>query len=364
MNIAVIILNILLLIFSIKECLVSTRLNTAPESKDSFYTSKFTDTIAPQNTNFYLLLRGNKDYDIVLTIIQKEDYEAAMQLSANGLIEDTVIPSQVSLTESCYTVKTAVENLGNCLENDEELISIFYVGYVSKLNSCIVLENWFESTTSNLLINLEDGSISYISGYELVFSPNLKFIYSYANDGVDFSGISLHQMVDKKAEPILITDYEVEENYNFDFSSFGKAYWVSDSTFFAGNDERYYKFQIQDKRITYQNEFEENIINSENEKFTIKVDKLKNGTLRYMSWNKPNTTNDQPSLVLYGGEVEQQNKYGSGFDYRFENGAYLYIIENNIETTSNKRLMLRLYKDNEEKLYTSLRDLTKLKGRQ
>ena len=98
-----------------------------------------------------------------------------------------------------------------------------------------------------------------------------------------------------------------------------------------------------------------------NKKFIIKVDRLKDGTIRYMSWNKPKTANDRPSLVLYNGEVEQQTKYGSGFDYRFQNGEYLYVIENNAETTSSKRLMLKLYKNYDEILYTSLTDLNKKK---
>ncbi|MDN3491730.1 hypothetical protein [Winogradskyella bathintestinalis] len=325
------------------------------------YSKQPIDTIKQKNDNFYVLIRGSQNYDIIITTIEKEDYEEAKQLKPAKLLNSAVIPTQVNITENCYTVTTSIETVRNCLEDDEQLISISYLGFIEKLNSCVLYENWFESTISNLLINLDDGSTSYISGYELIFSPNLKFIYSYANDGIDFDGISLHQMIDKKAHPILVTDYDMEEKYKFNFSSFGKAYWVSDTSFYASNGDAYYKFEIQDKRITYRNEFQENSIHSENSKFTIKIDKLKDGTLRYMSWNKPNTTSDRPSLVLYNGAIEQQNKYGLGYDYRFENGEYLYLIENNISTTSSKRVILKLYIDNEEKLNSTMKDLTILK---
>ena len=363
MKVTTIILNILLLSSSFKEYRIFNNFKDGLEieSKYSLYYKQTVDTIKPNNSNFNLFIRGNKNYDIVITTIKKEEYEEAKQIKTTQLLDKTIIPSQVNITDECYTVSTGIKTLKNCLEDDEQLISVSYLGFIKKLNSCVIYENWFESTISNLLINLEDGSTSYISGNELVFSPNLKFIYSYANDGIDFDGISLHQMIDKKAQPILITDYDIDEKYKFEFSNFGKAYWVSDSCFYANNDKGYYKFKIQDKRITYSNELKENIIHAENSKFIIKVDELKDGTIRYTSWNKPKTITERPSLVLYNGAVEQQTKYGSGFDYRFQNGEYLYVIENNAVTTSDKHLMLRLYKNYEELLYTSLTDSSEKK---
>lgn len=363
MKVTSIILNILLLSPSFKEYRIFNNLKDSLEikSKKLLYYEQTTDTIKPNNKKFDLLIRGKQNYDIILTTIKKEDYEDAKQNQTSQLLDKNIIPSQVNLTESCYTVTTPIKTVKACLEDDEELHSLSYVGYIKEINSCIVYENWFESSTSNLLINLKDGTTSYITGDELIFSPNLKFIYSYANDGVDFVGISLHEMTDKKAKPILITDYDIEEKYKYEFSNFGKAYWVSNSSFYCSNGKEYYKFKIQDKRITYNNEFEKNIVKAENKKFIIKVDRLKDGTIRYMSWNKPKTVNDRPSLVLYDGEIENQNKYGFGFDYRFLNGEYLYIIENNDETTSDRHLMLRLYKNNQELLYTSLTDSSEKK---
>ena len=308
-----------------------------------------------------IVIRGAVNYDIIMSTITKEEFDVVKNRESTRLLNDSIIPSQVHITEDCYTVTTNTKTVKNCLDNDEQLISVSYLGFVKALNSCVVSENWFEATTSNLLIHLIDGTTSNISGYDLIFSPTAKFIYSYANDGIDFSGISLHQMINNTATPIFISDYTTLEDSSFDFSSFGRAFWVSDSSFYAGNTKEFYKFKIQDKRITYNNEVKESILHSENSKFIIKVDKLKNGTIRYTSWNKTNTIKERPSLVLYNGEVEQQDKYGSGLDYRFENGEYQYIIEHNVETTGSKHIMLRLLKENEELLYTSLNDLkTKL----
>ncbi|MBD3864677.1 hypothetical protein [Olleya marilimosa] len=361
MKLTTIILNILLLSISLKEYHVFNDIKDCIKikPKKTLYYKHTIDSIKPNSITHDLLINGNENFDIILTTIKKEDYEEAKQIKTTHLLDKTLIPSQVNLTESCYTVKTPIKTVKTCLEDDEELISLSYSGFIKTINSCVFYENWFESSTTNLLINLENGSTSYITGNELIFSPNLKFIYSYANDGIDFAGISLHQIIDKKAQPILITDYEIEEKYNFDFSSFGKVFWVSDSSFYASNGNEYFKFKIQDKLVNYRNEYKENIIHSENNKFTIKVDKLKNGTFRYTSWNKPNSTNDRPNLVLYNGEVEQQTKYGSRFDYRFENGEYLYIVEINTETTNAKRVILRLYKNHNEILYTKLTDLSK-----
>ncbi|RCW90791.1 hypothetical protein [Winogradskyella arenosi] len=362
MNFTTLILNVLCLSVAIS---TSPKLQTTNDSldlkfKNSHYVKQATDSVKLNKSKFHVVIKGAEDYDIVLTKVRKETYEAAKQIKTTQVLDKTIKPSQINFTEDCYTVSTGVKTVQNCLSDDEQLHGLSYLGFIKKLNSVVVTEDWFESTTSNLLINLGDGARSYISGDTLIFSPNLKFIYSYAHDGIDFDGMSLHYIKDKKAELILVTDYDMQDKYKVDFSALGDVYWDSDTSFLANTDNDYYRFKIQDKRVTYRNERKATIIHSENKKFIIKVDQLKDGTLRYMSWNKPNSTKDKPDLVLYNGEKYEQHKYGSGFDYRFENGPYLYIIEDNEETTSAKRLMLRLYKANEEILYTSLLNLKEL----
>ncbi|RAJ11901.1 hypothetical protein [Olleya aquimaris] len=250
MKFTIIILNILLFSVTISSCQKNnnSRDSLDVKVKNTLNSKQTIDTLKSNNNNFSLLIKGTKNYDILLTSVQKEEYEKALQIKTAQIIDKTTIPSQINVTEECYTVTTGTRTIKNCLKDDEQLISVSYRGFIKNLNSCVVSENWFESSISNLIINLEDGSTSYVSGDELIFSPNLKFLYSYANDGIDFDGISLHQIIDKKALPILITDYSLEEKYKFEFSSFNKAYWVSDTSFYATKDNQYYRFKIQDKQ--------------------------------------------------------------------------------------------------------------------
>lgn len=64
--------------------------------------------------------------------------------------------------------------------------------------------------------------------------------------------------------------------------------------------------------------------------YTVRVDMLANGELRYSSWNKTGTTNDYPDIVLTGGKKVH---YEVALDqlplcdeYRFKNGNCQYIV--------------------------------------
>jgi len=102
-----------------------------------------------------------------------------------------------------------------------------------------------------------------------------------------------------------------------------------------------------------------NVIHCDNKKFTIKIDRLKNGELRYLSWNKPKTISEEPDLILYDGKVEQQGS-GGGYHYFFTNGDWRYTIENNLmgETAESIGIFLKLFKNEKKKLSTKMTDLT------
>jgi len=89
------------------------------------------------------------------------------------------------------------------------------------------------------------------------------------------------------------------------------------------------KLEEKDEQNELNAEVKSNIIHCENEKFIIKVDNLKNGDIRYISWDKPKSISDQPNMVLYNGKVEQQGT-GGGYHYVFKSGEWNYIIENNL----------------------------------
>ncbi|MFD0964693.1 hypothetical protein [Pseudofulvibacter geojedonensis] len=106
-------------------------------------------------------------------------------------------------------------------------------------------------------------------------------------------------------------------------------------------------------------ETKSNIIHCENKKFIIKVDRLKNGGIRYTSWNKPKTISDKPNLLLYDGKIEQQGT-GGGYHYIFTSGKWSYIIENNLmgETAESMGIFLKLLNLEEKLIYSKMTNLT------
>lgn len=119
------------------------------------------------------------------------------------------------------------------------------------------------------------------------------------------------------------------------------------------------ELEVKNHILKLNSEVKNNIIHCENTKFTIKVDNLKNGDLRYISWNKPKTISDEPNLILYDGEVERQGT-GGGFHYVFKSGDWNYIIENNFmgETAESMGIFLKLLNNGKQKLYSKMTDLT------
>jgi len=119
------------------------------------------------------------------------------------------------------------------------------------------------------------------------------------------------------------------------------------------------KIKIQNNQIESDSELNDNIIYCENKDFIIKVDNLTNDDLRYSSWNKPKTINDEPDLVLYDGIVEQQGT-GGGYHYSFKNDYWKYIVENNYmgETEESMGIFIKVLKNDERKLYSKMTDLT------
>ncbi|WP_218598779.1 hypothetical protein [Polaribacter sp. NJDZ03] len=119
------------------------------------------------------------------------------------------------------------------------------------------------------------------------------------------------------------------------------------------------ELEVSEQVLALNAEVKNNVIHCENEKFSIKVDNLKNGDLRYTSWDKPRSTSNKPDLVLYDGKVEQQGTSG-GYHYVFKSGEWKYIIENNLigETKESMGVFLKLLKDGEQKGYSKMNDLT------
>ncbi|PZW37577.1 hypothetical protein LX95_02886 [Mesonia algae] len=119
------------------------------------------------------------------------------------------------------------------------------------------------------------------------------------------------------------------------------------------------ELEVKEQILKLNSEVKNNIIHCENKKFTIKVDNLKNGDIRYISWNKPKTISDEPNLILYDGKVERQGT-GGGYHYVFKSGEWSYIIENNLmgETAESMGIFLKLLNNGKQKQYSKMTDLT------
>jgi len=101
-----------------------------------------------------------------------------------------------------------------------------------------------------------------------------------------------------------------------------------------------------------------NLIHCENDKYTIRVDRLKSNEVRYMAWNKPKSNIDKPDLILLDGEIEKQGS-GGGYHFTFTNGDMTYVIENNLmgESIDSMGVFLRILDNGKEKMYSKMKDL-------
>lgn len=102
----------------------------------------------------------------------------------------------------------------------------------------------------------------------------------------------------------------------------------------------------------------ENWIYAEDKKFTIKVDRLIDGTFQYTSWNKSKTVSDKPDLILNKGIAQQQGSAG-GYHYIFKNNEWKYTIKDvwMAEQDEGMGIFMELAQDGEIKMDSKLTDL-------
>ena len=87
----------------------------------------------------------------------------------------------------------------------------------------------------------------------------------------------------------------------------------------------------------------------------MRVDLLANGELRYSSWSKPGTTEEDPDIVLTGGKKVHYevalNQLPPCDEYRFKNGYYQYIVNHSIRNkvdsvkVEHKHLEKKVYRN-------------------
>lgn len=106
--------------------------------------------------------------------------------------------------------------------------------------------------------------------------------------------------------------------------------------------DRYKAWQFDGERFVYQGERPNRHLHSSlsqydrllqyitTKDYIVRVDLLANGELRYSSWRKPGTTEENPDIVLTGGKKVHyevaSNQLHPCDEYRFKNGSYQYIV--------------------------------------
>ena len=117
--------------------------------------------------------------------------------------------------------------------------------------------------------------------------------------------------------------------------------------------------KAKEQQTAVHSEVAKTILHCENKQFSVIVDQLKNGTIRYRSWDKPKSISDEPNLVVSDGTIEQQGT-GGGYHYVFNQGDWSYIVENKLmgETMASTGIFLKVLKNGVQKLYSKMNDLT------
>ncbi len=69
---------------------------------------------------------------------------------------------------------------------------------------------------------------------------------------------------------------------------------------------------------------QENIALVSNKQYIVKIDRLSNGQLRYISWSRPHQMSERPDLILLGGIRTQSGTWGR--EFRFKDSTLTYKV--------------------------------------
>lgn len=90
-------------------------------------------------------------------------------------------------------------------------------------------------------------------------------------------------------------------------------------------------------------DFETAVLLMTTEKFTIRIDRLKDGEYRYASWGRSKKMNQKPDLVLVGGSKSFEGS-GGNHSYSFTHKNYTYICQIYVLGFKNIPAELQVYK--------------------
>ncbi len=68
--------------------------------------------------------------------------------------------------------------------------------------------------------------------------------------------------------------------------------------------------------------------------YTIRIDKMKDGTYRYASWKRPKKMSENPDIIIYGGTHKKEQ-------FIFNNEGYTYIVDDYLSPERDKYLIIK-----------------------
>ncbi|MCP4442776.1 MAG: hypothetical protein GY810_28045 [Aureispira sp.] len=227
-------------------------------TRDSTLVSENADLVQKDTivSNADLLILEGSGYKLFISKCSEEAYNTAQRNKPKPILESKKGHPKVKALKKGYSLDLP-KGVTKLVENEGDLLmSVDYLGSLETSNICIFSKSYLESTLVNHIYNMQTGWNTTMSGSELKVSPNSKFIFSLANDGIDWEGIALGEIVGDTLRSIIKTDARDKKNPKWATLIFDpeSAFWLSATTLFVRKGEynrgssgvtEYYKIEIQ-----------------------------------------------------------------------------------------------------------------------
>lgn len=164
-------------------------------------------------------------------------------------------------------------------------------------------------------VNVVDGSSPFEDDYRFSVNYDIPSWY-YATKGAGYDWIlEYDSLTNELFVPVTTDDHAITDRYNV---------WRFDGEGFFYEGIRHNRhlnscLSQYDRLLKY----------IKTKDYTVRVDILANGDLRYSSWRKPCSMEDSPDIVLTHGRAvchDAHDQTQPCEDYRFKNGSYEYIV--------------------------------------
>ncbi|MCP4439395.1 MAG: hypothetical protein GY810_10685 [Aureispira sp.] len=207
-----------------------------------------------------LLVLEGSGYKLLISECTKEAYNTAKQNKPKSILDSKKVHPKVKVLKKGCSLELPKGTI-KIVENEEDLLmSVGYLGSLENSSICIFYKSYLESTIVNTIYNMNTGWSTSIPGTKLKVSPDSKFIFTLANDGIDWEGIALSEIVGDTVISIIETDARDEANPDWETLIFDpeSAFWGSAVELFVSKGEynrgssgevEYYKIEIKPSTV-------------------------------------------------------------------------------------------------------------------